>query len=72
MIFRHMARSTSSKVWKTSMRNALLTSTSMPPNSSAPTSIRRAQASASVTLVDTATTRDPISRTSAATSSRFD
>ena len=34
MILRHRARSTSSKVWKASKRKALLTRTSMPPNSS--------------------------------------
>ena len=65
MILRQMARSTSSKLWKASKRNALLTSTSMPPNSSAPAAIRRAQASASVMSVGTAMAGAPSADTSA-------
>ena len=65
MILRQMARSTSSKLWKTSKRNALFTSTSMPPNSSAAAAISAAQASGSVMLVGTARARAPSAVTSA-------
>ena len=70
MILRQRARSTSSKLWKAPKRKALLTSTSMPPNSSTPAAIRRAQASASVMLVGTTMARAPMPATSARTSSR--
>ncbi len=72
MILRQMARSTSSKLWKASKRKALLTSTSMPPNSSTPAAIRRAHASGSVMSVGTVMARAPMSDTSARTSSRVD
>ena len=72
MILRQMARSTSSKLWKASKRKALFTNTSMPPNSSAPAAIRRAQASGSVMSVGTAIARAPSADTSARTSSRVD
>ena len=44
----------------------------MPPNSSAPAAIRRAQASGSVMSVGTAMARAPMADTSARTSSRVD
>ncbi len=72
MIFRHCARSTSSKLWKASKRKALLTNTSMPPNSSTPAAMRRAQASGSVMSVGTVMARAPSADTSARTSSRVD
>ena len=72
MILRQSARSTSSKLWKASNRKALFTSTSIPPNSSVATAIRRAQASGSVMLVGTVMARAPMSATSARTSSSVD
>ena len=71
-ILRQTVRSTSSKLWNTSGRKALLTRTSTPPNSSPAADIRRAQASASTMLVDTAIARAPRPVTSPSTSSRFD
>ena len=72
MILRHLARSTSSKLWKASKRNALFTSTSIPPNSSVAAAISRAQASGSVMSVGTAMAREPPGATSARTSSSVD
>src|SRR6185312_8757571 len=71
MILRQMARSTSSKLWKTSLRNALFTTTSIPPNSSAAAAMSAAQASGSTMLVGTARPRAPSAVTSVSTSSRF-
>ncbi len=72
MILRHTVRSTSSKLWKTSGRNALFTRTSTPPNSSAAAAMRRAQASGSTMLVATVMARAPMPATSARTSSSVD
>ena len=72
MILRQMARSTSSKLWKTSNRNALFTSTSMPPNSSV---AGRHQAGAGLGVDDVGRHGDgtgPEPATSARTSSRVD